>query len=93
MIVYSFELVTDGEKVDALRDALASLKEQLAPAPGFLGCLLMKYVKRPFTFRFDERWESAEAHDSATEMLPKEVFQRILAGVTEPAAPVRLEVL
>lgn len=91
MVVFSFELVTDAEKVAALRAALADLEARLKPVAGFQGCRLLTYVERPFAFRLEELWDSADAHDRATEALPREVLERIQANVTEPAAPVRLE--
>lgn len=91
MIVYSFELVTNAEKVDALLVALADLEARLTPVSGFQGRRLLKYVERPFAFRLEEQWASADAHDRATDALPKEVLEHILANVIEPAAPVRLE--
>lgn len=93
MIVYSFDLATNAEKVDPLLAVLASLDERLKPVPGYIGSTLLQFAERSHVFRLEERWESKEDHDSATDALPPELLAAVFANLTEPATPVRLEVV
>jgi len=91
MIIYSYHLVTSPERQADLQAALAALAADLASRPGVTSTTVLHRVDDPLTYRFEECWDSAEAHDASMDAALKALLKQVMAGVVEPVTTTRFQ--
>jgi quinol monooxygenase YgiN len=91
VIIYSYRLVTSADRRAALLSALAALAQTLEGRAGLIGTTLHRALDAADSYRFEECWQSAEAHDAAMDPTLKTALKAILGELTEPARTERFE--
>jgi quinol monooxygenase YgiN len=81
MTIYAYTLTTSEDRRDALLAALATLTQTLEGRPGFIDAALHGNANR---YRFEEHWQSPEAHDAAMDPTLKAALKAVMAELTEP---------
>ncbi|WP_420383524.1 putative quinol monooxygenase [Novosphingobium sp.] len=88
-LVISYRLTTDADRDAELRDALGALAQELAARDGCLGTALWRH-EGAHSYRFEETWQSDDAHRASMDPALKALLKAVMNGVTAPIASERL---
>ncbi|WP_428334532.1 putative quinol monooxygenase [Novosphingobium sp.] len=89
ILVISYRLTTDAGRDAELRKALAALARELGTRDGCLGTALWCH-EGAYIYRFEETWQSDDAHRASMDPALKALLKAVMNGVTAPIASERL---
>jgi hypothetical protein len=93
MIVYAYDLTHRADRHEVFLAAIGRLQQALDTLDRLAGTRLLHNLSRPCSYRFEESWLSAEAHDQQSGRIDKGLFTALLETLSEKPARETLQLM